>query len=228
LFPEFRCASEIHSSIAGADTQYAKLQHLFAVSVVAPKALRDFLTSSAIPDASKAIVKSTYDSPIASQFLHAVPTQKGLSLSTPEMRIALSLLLGVELEMASPTCFGCSGQKSLTMYHALSCKCYGGLIHRHDRVKAVLGDICQHARIDFVIEPKHLLGQNKQRPDLLIHFGKDGHDISYDLTIVNPVRDEAAVKSTLRDEQGFLSTDEQRKFASTKMLAQSKACPSAR
>jgi len=76
----------------------------------------------------------------------------------------------------------------------------------------VLGDICQHARIDFVIEPKHLLGQNKQRPDLLIHFGKDGHDISYDLTIVNPVRDEAAVKSTLRDEQGFLSTDEQAKI----------------
>ena len=211
LFPLFSLASTIRSSVEGADTQHAKLQHLFAVRVAAPKALDEFLQSDAVPDTAKAIVKTAYQSPIATQFLHAVPTQKALSLSSPEMRIALKLLLGINLEMASPFCFGCSGQKPLTMYHALSCKFFGGLIHRHNRVKAVLGEICHHAHIEYQLEPKHSLDHGK-RPDLVVYFGKDGHDIAYDLTVVSPVRDSTAVKRVLRDEQAFLATDEQTKL----------------
>jgi len=210
-FPLFALATEVCAGIEGADTQRAKLQHLFAVRVVAPKALDAFLQSSSVPDTAKAIVKTAYESPIATQFLHAVPTQKALSLSSPEMRIALCLLLGVNLKMAAPTCFGCSGQKPLSMYHALSCKWYGGLIHRHDRIKSVLADVCRHAHAEYQLEPKHMFDHGK-RPDLVVYFGKDGHDIAYDLTVISPVRDQTAVKRVLRNEQDFLATDEQVKL----------------
>ena len=54
--------------------------------------------------------------------------------------------------------------------------------------------------------------EHGQRPDLLVCFGKNGHEIAYDLTIVNPVRDDAALNRALRDEQGFLAADEQTKI----------------
>jgi len=114
------------------------------------------------------------------------------------------------------------------MYHALSCKWYGGLIYRHDLVKCVIGDICRHAQAFYELEPKHIFAQDKTRPDILIHFGKDGHDIAYDLTIVNPVRNEAAVNSTLRDEQGFLATEEKvkaDKYAEKCAMSGTSFCP---
>ncbi len=76
----------------------------------------------------------------------------------------------------------------------------------------VLGEICHHAHIEYQLEPKHALGQHGQRPDLLVYFGKDGHDIAYDLTVVSPVRNDSATKKAIRDEQGFLATDEQVKL----------------
>ena len=51
-----------------------------------------------------------------------------------------------------------------------------------------------------------------KRPDWVVYFGKDGHDIAYDLTIVSPVRDQTAINRVLRDEQHFLATDEQAKL----------------
>ena len=43
------------------------------------------------------------------------------------------------------------------------------------------------------------------RPDLLVRFGSsDGHDIAFDITIVNPVRSKTAIAATLKDEQQFL------------------------
>jgi len=209
LFSLFRAAMNVRISVKGADNQLAKLQHLFAVDVVAPQVLDQFLASPNIPDVAKAIVKSTDKSPLAKQFLHAVPTQKGLSLSSLEMKISLCLLLGIELEMSADVCMGCPKRSThLTQYHALSCKWYGGLIHRHDLVKAVIGDICKHAQTFYQLEPKHLFGQDKTRPDVVIHFGNNGHDIAYDLTIVSPVRDLAAIRCTLKDEQAFLATEE--------------------
>jgi len=194
------------NSINGEITEYAKLQHSFAVHVVTPRLLSQFLQNPDFPDTSKAIVRSTCYSPIASQFLQAIPTQRGLTLSSPEMRVALHLLLGIKLEMNSDECTGCRGKKLLTMYHALSCKKHGGLTRRHDFVKHILGDICRHARLSFEVEPKQSVTGTKLKPDLLVRYGQDGHDLAYDVTIINPLRDAEAVACTLRDEQAFLFT----------------------
>jgi len=122
------------------------------------------------------------------------------------MRIALKLLLGIELDMISAKCLGCKKNPQLTMYHALSCKRHGGLIHRHDGVKDVLAEICHKARLMCVVEPTQALSGDKARPDILIHFAdKDGYDLAYDLTIVNPVRDQQSVAATIKDEQEFLA-----------------------
>ena len=184
----------------------AKLQHQFAVGIVIPKAISDFLNDRNITDSSTALVKTTMNSPIASEFLHAIPTHKELDLSSHEMQIALSLLLGIELEMISPNCPGCAKQRHLDMYHALSCKRGNGLTMRHDMVKDVLAEICHKAHLICEVEPPQAFSGDKLRPDILIHFAnRDSYGVAYDLTIVNPLRDEDSIAATIKDEQGFLA-----------------------
>ena len=55
------------------------------------------------------------------------------------------------------------------------------------------------------VEPPQAFQGDKLRPDILIRLGKDGHDLAYDLTIVNPVRDEGTIAATIKDEQAFLA-----------------------
>jgi len=153
---------------------------------------------------AKAIVKSTANSSISTQLFTAIPTERDLKLSTPEMRTALCLLLGIPLRMKAAKC-GCDEHKELTMYHALSCKSHGNLINRHDQVKNVLAQMCRAAGLDYDVEPRQALSGNKLRPDILVRCGKDnGLDIAFDLTIVNPVRDDRAITTSAQDEQKFL------------------------
>jgi len=206
IYSLYRSAVEFANSDKDIDTHSAKLQHQFAVRVVIPKAYNDFFNNRNIPDTSKAIVKTTMNSSIASEFFHAIPSRKELTLCSREMRIALNLLLGIELDMVSASCPGCKKHPQLNMYHALSCKRYGGLILRHDLVKDVLAEICHKARLMCVVEPPQAFSGDKARPDLLIHFADhDGGDMAYDLTIVNPVRDEQSIAQTIKDEQEFLA-----------------------
>jgi len=171
---------------------------------VNPEAVSNFLNSPDTPDTAKAIVKSVAHSPIAPHLFQAIPSQYGLTLSSREMRISLSLLLGINLEMISNECPGCSKVKNLNMYHAVSCKRYGGLIRRHDMVKDVIAEICHKSRMYCEVEPPQAFLGDKSRPDILIRFGNDGHDLAYDLTIVNPVRDQSSIVATIKDEQDFL------------------------
>jgi len=100
----------------------------------------------------------------------------------------------------------------LTMYHGLSCKRYGGLIVRHDMVKDVLAEICHMVCLMCVVEPPQAFNGDKLRPDILIHFAdKDGFDTAYDLTIINPTRDEDTIKATINNEQGVLLTSDRAK-----------------
>jgi len=201
-------ALEAARTTLGDDLRTAKLQKLFATRVITPLEMKAFLDNPAISKNSKAIVATTANSPIAKQFLHAIPGSKGLSLSPAEMRISLHLLLGIELEMNNKQC-GCAAlerQETVPMYHALSCKRHGGLILRHDIVKDVLADLCKSARLACDVEPRQAFSGDKQRPDLLVHFACNGQDAAYDLTIHSPLRDETSVNRTIANEQKFLET----------------------
>jgi len=200
-------AIEAANSIKGFDMSSAKLQNFFASHVIEPKMLSDFLHNGAIPDTYKAIVSSTSNSPISKQFLRVIPSNSDLSLSTREMKIALHLLLGIELEMKKQCgCKPSDPSKPLTMYHALSCKKHAGLILRHDLVKDTLVDLCKSARLSCEVEPRQALAGDKKRPDLLIRFASNGQDAAYDLTIHSPVRDSNSIRRTIDNEQSFLET----------------------
>ena len=97
----------------------------------------------------------------------------------------------------------------LTLWHALSCKKFGGLIHRHELVKDVWIDLLKAGRQPFEVEPKQTFPTNKLRPDLLVRFALNGQDAAYDITIYSPVRDANAISSTIKDEQRFLMTADQ-------------------
>ena len=202
-----KAAIEATSSIKGFDMNSAKLQNFFATHIIEPKMRNDFLSNHLIPDTNKAIVSSTFYSPIAKQFLRVIPSGNDLSLSTREMKIALHLLLGIELEMKKQCgCKPSDPSKPLTMYHALSCKKHAGLILRHDMVKDTLVDLCKSARLSCEVEPRQAFAGDKKGPDLLIRFACNGHDAAYDLTIHSPVRDNDSIKRTINNEQSFLET----------------------
>ena len=200
-------ALEAVKNIKGFDMSSAKQQKFFASHVIEPKMEKDFLSSPSIPDSNKAIVSSTKSSPIAKQFLHAIPSNDDLSLSTREMKISLHLLLGIEIEMKKQCgCKSSDPSKPLTMYHALSCKKNAGLILRHDMVKDTLVDLCKSARLSCEVEPRQALAGDKKRPDFLIRLAYNGKDAAYDLTIHSPVRDNDSIKRTIRNEQSFLES----------------------
>ena len=198
---------DVAKTTLGDDMRSAKLQNLFATRVVEPKMKKEFLENPRIPPEAKAIVKTTEFSPIARQFLRAVPTNKYLSLSSREMRISLSLLLGIPLKMKAKYC-DCSRSARhptpLTMYHALSCKKHAGLILRHELVKDVLVDICKAARLSCEVEPHQAFNGDRKRPDLLVRLAFSGRDTAYDLTIHSPLRDRNSIETTIRNEQAFL------------------------
>ena len=195
------------------EMRYAKLQNLFAKHIVEPKALEDFLSSPENPDSAKAIVASTKNSPVARQFLCAIPSTRSLSLSPRQMKISLCLLLGVKLDMASKTCTckAKGGPVPLTMYHALSCKSFGGLIYRHDLVKEEIGNLCKAARLAYEYEPHRVIGPDGRRPDLMVIMASNDQDVVLDVTIHSPLRDKYAVANTIQDEQHFLERADQAK-----------------
>jgi len=200
------------------DVRYAKLQNFFATHVVIPRAYEAFFADKNVPDTAKAIVKSAADSPIAKLFFAAIPTKKELSLNSTEMRLALRILLGVSPEMKAKKC-ECKSDKDLDIFHALSCKIGGGSIRRHDSVKDVFGEILKLARLSYEMEPTQALRGNKLRPDFIVRYGYDGHDIAFDLTIESPVSSNPVPKVAINDDQKFLM-----QAARTKILKYQEEC----
>ena len=168
------------------DPKRAKLQHYFAVEKVNSKQVEAFLGSGA-PVTAKAIVQSVKESPIASQFLQAVPSQKCLALSGPEMRIALCLLLGVPFDFVSDRC-DCGVRQLESGSHAISCKRRGGLIVRHNLVKHVIADLCKCAQLHTQVEPPQAFTGSHKRPDIVVRMAENGRDVAFDITVVNPTR----------------------------------------
>ena len=203
IYENYTCALKELERIPDGNIHIAQLQQKFAVHIVAPEALDSFMNSQHTPKTAKAIVKTTVESPIAKQLFIAIPTEDGLQLSSTEMRISLCLLLGVEIPLKSEIC-DCSAGKKLTLYHALSCKKYGQLITRHELVKEVLGEMCKAAQLSYRLEPHQAFTGNKLRPDIIVDFGKDGYDVSFDLTIHNPLRDDPSMTACIQDDQNFL------------------------
>ena len=80
-------------------------------------------------------------------------------------------------------------------------------------VKDVLAEICHKAHLICEVEPPQAFSGDKLRPDILIHFANRGsYGVAYDLTIVNPLRDEDTIAATIKDEQGFLARYEGTKY----------------
>lgn len=209
-------SSLLDSAISGCadyvpnDPMRAKLQHFFAVDEVNSKQIDAFLKSYA-PVTARAIVQSVKDSPIASQFLLAVPTQKCLALSGVEMRIALRLLLGVPLHFDSEFCT-CGMPQTSDGAHAISCRRRGGLILRHNLVKLVIADMCKCARLHTQVEPPQAFTGSHKRPDIVVRMAENGRDVAFDVTVINPARNESSSQSCAHDGLKFLEAAEQAKI----------------
>lgn len=192
------------------DPMRAKLQHFFAAEEVGSRQIDEFLKSNA-PVTARAIVQSVKDSPIASQFLLAIPTQKCLALSGVEMRIALRLLLGVPLHFDSDFC-SCGMPQSPDGSHAISCRRRGGLILRHNLVKLVVADMCKCARLHTQVEPPQAFTGSHKRPDIVVRMAENGRDVAFDVTVINPARNESSSQACAHDGLRFLEAAEQAKI----------------
>ena len=119
----------------------------------------------------------------------------------------------MEMKGEHCVCESVKGPVPLTMYHALSCKKYGGLILRHDLVKRVFADLFSSAKLVHEVEPPQAFEGNKQRPDIVVRNAWKGQDAAYDITIENPVRNAQSVRETIKNDQKFLKTAYQTKYS---------------
>ena len=190
----------------------AKLQRIFARDLKKER-LESFLSDAAVPDHNKAIVRSTMDSPLSSQLMNAIPTEKGLSLYPQQMRTALRLLLGVPIDLGCQTCV-CGRPMDHYASHALSCKRGGGMIMRHDMLKRFFEKMCNAAGISTRMEPLHFFPDDNKKPDLVLyHHGSQGKDVAIDFSLLNPTNP-GSLKTSARDGQALLYTRELQKFRS--------------
>ena len=211
LVQAWNSSKELVSKLEGRlECRAAKLQKIFAHDL--KKTLIDeFLVSSKSPDHNIAIVRSTLDSPIASQFLNTIPTERGLSLFPTQMRTAVRLLIGAPIDLGIKNCI-CGQSMDSQASHALSCKRGGGMIMRHDMLKRFFEKMCKAACISTYMEPRQFFPDDNKKPDLVLyHQGPQGRDIAIDFSLLNPTSP-GAVKKAMKDGQKLLEGREQLKF----------------
>ena len=189
----------------------AQLQRIFARDLK-KKLIGKFLADAAVPDHNKAIVRSTMDSPLSSQLMNAIPTEKGLTLFPQQMRTALRLLLGVPIDLGCQTCV-CGRPMDQFASHALSCKMGGGMILRHDMLKKFFEKMCNAAGISTRVEPLHFFfPDDNKKPDLVLyHHGSQGKDVALDFSLLNPTNP-GSLKVSAQNGQALLETCEQMKY----------------
>ena len=121
----------------------------------------------------------------ASAWLHSIPQNKELTMTSLEFRHALHLRLGIEFQERPNKCF-CKNQHIFdkNMSHALSCSSFSESRYgRHEEMSKQLKVLGTSAHIS--VSERGLSMENKSRPDLRFHcFGEKNRDLDIDTSII--------------------------------------------
>ena len=83
---------------------------------------------------------------------------------------------------------------------------------RHNLVKLVVADMCKCARLHTQVEPPQAFTGSHKRPDIVVRMAENGRDVAFDVTVINPARNESSSQACAHDGLRFLETAEQAKI----------------
>ena len=129
--------------------------------------------------------------PHATSWLSVIPcTSQGLHLDPIEFRVAVKWWLGLDTSQGSQRAFRPARSLDPVGHHALTCKCGGDFVLRHNALRDTLVHFlhCAHASVQVEVGaglfPDHL----QSRPaDILLQNWNLGRPVALDISIVSPL-----------------------------------------
>ena len=156
-------------------------------SILKEKQFQHFLDTTCQSERDRSRIISC-GGPNAGCWLDAIPSSQHFTLSSAEFSTATLMRLGKAipaLRKLEKCVEECNKSMDNEGYHALTCKCGGGAITRHDRVLDTVYNMMRE--LDFRCR-KELQDQfkGKHRPDIAVYDYKDGKKLLLDITITHP------------------------------------------
>jgi hypothetical protein len=141
--------------------------------------------------------------PHTGDWLNVVPSPTlGLHLRPSEFRYSVLYRLGAPLFQSEGPCTACSAPSDRYGDHAISCGMAGERIARHNHLRDTVFNTAASANLAPLREERALLPGTEARPaDVLIPHWTAGKDTAMDVTVINPLRLDLAVRSAT--EPGF-------------------------
>ena len=135
--------------------------------------------------------------PHTGDWLNAIPSPiLGLYFKPSEFRLAVLYCLGAPVFTLEGKCPAYPNRSDVFGDHAISCRYQGERIARHNQLRDKLFHTAICAQLAPSREERALLPGIDQRPaDIFIPHWSSGKDTAYDVTIINPLQLELAVRS---------------------------------
>ena len=129
--------------------------------------------------------------PHATSWLSVIPsTSQGLHLDPIEFRVAVKWWLGLDTSQGSQCAFCPAHSLDPLGHHALTCKCGGDVVLRHNALRDTLVHFLHHAHASVQVEvgtglfPDH----SQSRPaDILLQYWNLGRPVALDISVVSPL-----------------------------------------
>ena len=117
----------------------------------------------------------------------SVITLTSLALHDPiEFRVAVKWLLGLDTSQGYQCGFCPAHSLDPLGHHALTCKCGGDVISRHNALRDTLARFLQRAYAAIEVEAGADHSQS-QPADILVQLWKHGRPIALDISVVSPL-----------------------------------------
>ena len=129
--------------------------------------------------------------PHATSWLSVIPsTSLALHLDPIEFRVAVKWWLGLDTSQGSQCAFCPAHSLDPLGHHALTCKCGGDVITRHNALRDTLAHFLHRAHASIEVEagaglfPDH---SQSQPADILMKHWNHGRPIALDISVVSPL-----------------------------------------
>jgi hypothetical protein len=123
----------------------------------------------------------------ASKWLTVIPSKEyGQAFTPKEYRVLVRWWLGEDVYVDAAPCRACGGANDLKGYHALTCQCWGGRIHRHHSISNECARILAKAHHNPSRE--HSLDGRTRPADVYIPHWTAGRPLALDFAVTHPLQ----------------------------------------
>jgi hypothetical protein len=142
-------------------------------------------------DAASTVTKTrllSISAPQAHAWLTCIPSPGlGLTIEPEEMQVLLQWWLGLPLFTTSDTCGFCQAVLDQQGQHAMTCRCDGDVVSRHNHIRNALFDMCSRALLSPQLEKGSHATDQTRPADILIPNWSLATPAALDVRVINPL-----------------------------------------